>query len=61
MNWSKVTIEGTHWSARFGHQAFAYDSKLWVLGGNDGNVIKNDIWWSADGGVTWTQVQVTRY
>ena len=32
-NWSKINVTGSHWSARSGHQAFAYDDKLWVMGG----------------------------
>ena len=61
INWSKVTVNGIHWTGRRGHKAFAYDNKLWVLGGWSGGSKKNDIWWSADGGINWTEVEVLRY
>ena len=56
VNWQKVTTVGTIWSARSGHQAFAYNQKLWVVGGDNGNTRLNDIWTSSDGGVNWQQV-----
>ena len=31
-----------------------YDNKLWVLGGQDSNEFKNDIWASADG-INWKE------
>ena len=46
-----------HWSARNTHQAFAYDSKLWVLGGMMVGR-KNDIWMSINGGMNWSKVTV---
>ena len=61
-NWSQVAVDGEHWFRRDGHQAFAYDRKLWVLGGRvfDGTSFPNanDIWWSSDGGTNWTEVSV---
>ena len=54
-NWSKVTVLGNHWSGRHSHQAFAYDDKLWVLGGQgDGRL--NDVWRSSNQGKSWQQV-----
>ena len=52
-------IFGTaYWSARYGHQAFAYDGKLWVLGGFDDNILNNNIWTSEDSGKNWSKVAV---
>jgi hypothetical protein len=31
------------------HSALAFDNKLWVMGGNDGNNLRNDVWYSTDG------------
>lgn len=36
------------------HQAVVYDNKLWVIGGELGNTVKNDVW-SFDNGVNWTE------
>ena len=55
-NWTSVPVVGTDWSARFGHRSFVYNDKIWVLGGYDGNNNQNDIWTSADGGVTWQEI-----
>ena len=60
-NWTQVDVQGSQWIARDNFQAFAYDDKLWVLGGRGhlkGNLDNlNDIWFSADGGVTWKEIQ----
>lgn len=57
--WEKVAIEGGVQPYRFGGALFSFDSKLWVVGGAKawiGNTtLRNDIWSSADGGVTWVQ------
>ena len=58
VTWTPVSITGTHWSGRRGHQSFVYNDKIWILGGYDGTY-KNDIWTSADGGIIWTPVSVT--
>ena len=45
------------------YQAFAYDDKLWVLGGtttnSNGGEKQNDIWSSINGGTNWSEVEVT--
>jgi len=63
--WS--TADGVTWrqdtaaaafSGRFGHSAFAFNGKMWVIGGGVGSGSVgggNDIWSSADG-VNWTQM-----
>ena len=56
-NWTQVAVNGTHWSRRGYHQAFAYNNKIWVLGGS--STPQNDIWTSADSGITWTEVSPT--
>ena len=58
-NWTQVSVNGTHWSKRTYYQAFAYNNKVWVLGGKEGITGTgrlNDIWTSADSGITWTEV-----
>ena len=42
------------WGARTLHTSVVFDSKIWVMGGYDGNY-RNDVWSSTDG-KTWTQV-----
>ncbi|QCX01710.1 hypothetical protein FGM00_16910 [Aggregatimonas sangjinii] len=51
--WEEAT-ENAAFSARSGHVALNYEDKLWVIGGNDGDLI-NDVWQSTDGW-NWTQV-----
>ncbi|MDD2715235.1 MAG: Ig-like domain-containing protein [Candidatus Wallbacteria bacterium] len=62
----KVVSQGSLWHqaaataefpARSDHASLAYDSKMWVIGGND-NEYKNDVWYSTDG-ANWTQKQTT--
>jgi len=45
------------WSPRYLHSAIAFDGKIWVLGGTDGNAAVGDIVWSSPDGVTWTEAQ----
>ncbi|MGB3607920.1 Kelch repeat-containing protein [Psychroserpens sp.] len=57
-NWEEITNEATsdmRFSKRYGHASVPFDSKMWVIGGNDGE-LKNDIWSSTDG---WNWVQET--
>ena len=48
------------WEARHEHQVFAYNNKLWLLGGNvtysDRTGRTNDIWVSSDKGTNWTGI-----
>ena len=58
-NWTKIPLASgtTKWSARFEHQSFVYDDKIWVLGGWDAdNNRENDIWISDDKGTNWTEI-----
>ena len=57
-NSTEVSVTGSYWlTGRYLHQSFVYDNKIWILGGFDGDDSrKNDIWNSADGGVTWSEV-----
>ena len=43
------------WSTREDHQAVSFNNALWLLGGDSGGTLKNDVWKSVDG-ATWTQV-----
>ena len=49
--WTKETDAG--WSKRSGHAAVVYDSKIWVMGGNDNTSDLQDVW-TYDGS-SWTQ------
>jgi len=42
--------------ARYGHTTTAFDNKLWVYGGTDGNSVFNDLWRYDPAVNTWTQV-----
>jgi hypothetical protein len=63
-----ATTDGVTWTQRnaaapFGTRgrasALYFNNRLWLLGGdlfdNGGDFYQDDAWWSADGGVTWTQ------
>jgi hypothetical protein len=57
VTWKRVA-EAAGWAGRYGHtSAVGNDGTIYVMGGYDGgsNLIYNDVWASADGGVTWTQ------
>lgn len=43
------------WAKRYAAGCAAFDGKMWVLGGQLGSELFNDVWCSEDG-VTWTQV-----
>ena len=61
-NWTEIDVEGTHWVGRANHQSFAYDDKLWILGGTaSGGTYLNDTWYSADGGTNWEQITTEYY
>ena len=45
------------WSARASQRSVTMpDNSIILMGGNDGGVLKNDVWRSTDDGATWTQV-----
>ena len=52
----KINVTGSHWSARAHAQAFAYDDKLWLLGGGG---ISDEIWASDTTGSNWHEITVT--
>ena len=52
-SWEEVPPEGSKWKARTSHTSVVFNSKIWVLGGDDGNK-RNDVWSSPDG-KTWTE------
>ena len=43
MDWAKMT-DSAEWSRRYGHSCVVYDDRIWVLGGTDGAILKNDVW-----------------
>ena len=57
-NWQKV-VDNAPWEERSDFNLFAYDNKLWLIGGDNNNKAGttwyNDVW-SSDDGITWTQV-----
>ena len=50
------------WSGRHGAAMVSYDGKLWIMGGCglicSAGTMTNDVWYSDDDGVTWTQTTV---
>jgi len=61
-NWSQVLANtaspgSSQFAQRGYHQALYFQGKLWVIGGGGtGSTQYNDVWSSADGGLTWIQV-----
>lgn len=55
---SKETINSNIFSARYNHQAQAFQNKLWVIGGY-GRKLNNDIWLS-DNGTDWKQIHTNK-
>ncbi len=58
--WTQVTVSGTHWDTRREFGAVVFDGKIWVMGGSHNHYHphyedRNDVWYSADNGVTWTR------
>lgn len=50
VTWSQVTLIGSHFGYRYGHQMFVKDNKIWCIGGyNQSSGIVGDIWYSSDG------------
>ena len=58
LNWESVTnTNDTIWTNRHGHQVVVYNNAIWLVGGQGayGNRF-NDVWRSADEGLTWEMV-----
>jgi len=55
VNWTQVNASAP-FSARFDHQYFVLNNKLWISGGSQGSDFTtfNDVWSTSDG-VTWTE------
>ncbi|MGI9392384.1 MAG: hypothetical protein ACR2N8_02475, partial [Parvibaculales bacterium] len=62
-SWDLVKASGGDWVQRHSHQAFSLDGRLYLMGGTansstgfPNNSRLNDVWSSADDGVTWTML-----
>jgi photosystem II stability/assembly factor-like uncharacterized protein len=58
INW-KQTTAAAPWAPRSGPRLVAYQSNIYIVGGEDGFSVDtqyNDVWMSTDGTATWTQV-----
>jgi len=53
VTWTQAT-PNANWSARLYHTSIAFNNKMWVMGGWDGDYLCNDAWHSTDG-FNWTQ------
>ncbi len=56
-NWAQVT-DSAEWTGRYGHTSVVFDNKMWVLGGQDENDYRNDVWFSING-ANWTQASAS--
>ena len=64
IQWSLQTLHAP-WKPRYWHSVATFDNKLWVMAGHidtggqtfddDWRGLSNDVWYSSDEGVTWTQ------
>jgi fimbrial isopeptide formation D2 family protein len=57
LTWTQATAAAA-WDARYAFEAINYNDKMWIFGGNKGQVVEgfktNEIWTSKDG-INWTQ------
>jgi hypothetical protein len=53
-SWSS-TATNAPFGGRYGSQTLSYNGQLWLIAGNSGGILKNDVWSSPDG-KNWTQV-----
>ena len=51
--WTQQTAAGG-FGVRQGHAFCIFNNRMWIMGGTEGGVDKNDVWSSTDG-ITWTQ------
>jgi formylglycine-generating enzyme required for sulfatase activity len=54
IEWKQVS-KPLSWLPRTGHTATEFQSKMWIMGGSQGDQEKNDVWNSIDG-INWTLV-----
>ncbi|NNC84428.1 MAG: hypothetical protein HKN79_12715 [Flavobacteriales bacterium] len=54
--WEGNVSEGTHYPPLQGHQVVEFQGDLLVIGGSSGGQVKNDVWRSSDGGITWEEI-----
>ena len=48
IQWTSATLQAA-FPVRSGHSSVIFDNKMWIIGGADNSVAKNDVWWSEDG------------
>jgi len=53
-NWTNATMSAG-WTGRSYHSSVVFDNKIWVLGGEDEDDVRNDVWRSIDG-TNWIEV-----
>jgi hypothetical protein len=54
-SWIRI-ISNAPWGKRWNYTSFAFNNKMWIVGGNVWNQSgQNDVWNSSDG-INWTQV-----
>ena len=53
LNWVRATANAG-WSAREGHTSVVFNNKMWVMGGFNGTIRYNDVWYSTNG-INWSQ------
>ncbi|MDC7124337.1 MAG: hypothetical protein PQJ46_02140, partial [Spirochaetales bacterium] len=56
-NWTEISnqLTETVFKKRTIFQSVVYDNKIWILGGFDGSIRYNDVWYSCDG-ISWTKI-----
>ncbi len=47
-------VSSSNFSPRMGHSSLVHRGKMWVIGGEDAEGYKNDVWYSTDG-IKWNQ------
>ncbi len=52
--WTQVSVGP--WPARYGFGAVVFNGKMWILGGDVGGSMANDVWSSSSDGGSWTEV-----